>query len=91
MVRECIGLRGSKLVVVNDEAYHTHDEDNKWNKREPFPLDAALFLAFFFGVRRLDAAFMGRGLTRPCRRPGLQHRLLRIRESAHRTSLSCLP
>lgn len=29
---ERIGLRGGKLVVVNDEAHHTHDEENEWNK-----------------------------------------------------------
>ncbi len=27
-----IGLRGGHLLVVNDEAHHTHDEDNEWNK-----------------------------------------------------------
>lgn len=29
---ERIGLRSGKLVVVNDEAHHTHDEENEWNK-----------------------------------------------------------
>jgi len=29
---ERIGLRAGKLVVVNDEAHHTHDEENEWNK-----------------------------------------------------------
>jgi type III restriction enzyme len=28
---ERIGLRGGRLVVVNDEAHHTHDEKNEWN------------------------------------------------------------
>jgi type III restriction enzyme len=27
-----IGLRAGNLVVVNDEAHHTHEEDNEWNK-----------------------------------------------------------
>ena len=27
-----IGLRAGHLVVINDEAHHTHDEDNEWNK-----------------------------------------------------------
>jgi type III restriction enzyme len=27
-----IGLRAGKLLVINDEAHHTHDEDNEWNK-----------------------------------------------------------
>lgn len=27
-----IGLRAGNLLVVNDEAHHTHDEDNEWNK-----------------------------------------------------------
>ncbi len=27
-----IGLRAGHLLVVNDEAHHTHDEDNEWNK-----------------------------------------------------------
>jgi len=27
-----IALRSGKLLVVNDEAHHTHDEDNEWNK-----------------------------------------------------------
>ena len=27
-----IAKRGGPLVVVNDEAHHTHDEDNEWNK-----------------------------------------------------------
>ena len=29
---ERIGLRAGKLLVVNDEAHHTHEEDNEWNK-----------------------------------------------------------
>ncbi len=29
---ERIALRAGKLVVINDEAHHTHDEDNEWNK-----------------------------------------------------------
>jgi len=29
---ERIALRAGKLLVVNDEAHHTHDEDNEWNK-----------------------------------------------------------
>jgi type III restriction enzyme len=27
-----IGLRAGTLLVINDEAHHTHDEDNEWNK-----------------------------------------------------------
>jgi len=27
-----IGLRGGRLLVLNDEAHHTHQEDNEWNK-----------------------------------------------------------
>jgi type III restriction enzyme len=27
-----IGLRAGQLLVINDEAHHTHDEDNEWNK-----------------------------------------------------------
>lgn len=27
-----IALRAGKLLVINDEAHHTHDEDNEWNK-----------------------------------------------------------
>src|SRR5271168_2517516 len=27
-----IALRAGKLVVVNDEAHHTHDEESEWNK-----------------------------------------------------------
>ncbi len=27
-----IALRAGRLLVVNDEAHHTHDEDNEWNK-----------------------------------------------------------
>lgn len=27
-----IALRAGKLLVVNDEAHHTHEEDNEWNK-----------------------------------------------------------
>lgn len=27
-----IALRAGSLLVVNDEAHHTHDEDNEWNK-----------------------------------------------------------
>jgi type III restriction enzyme len=27
-----IGLRAGTLLVVNDEAHHTHDEDNEWNR-----------------------------------------------------------
>ena len=27
-----IALRAGNLVVVNDEAHHTHEEDNEWNK-----------------------------------------------------------
>ncbi len=29
---ERIALRAGKLMVVNDEAHHTHDEENEWNK-----------------------------------------------------------
>jgi len=28
---ERIGLRAGHLLVVNDEAHHTHDEENEWN------------------------------------------------------------
>ena len=27
-----IGLRSGNLVVINDEAHHTHDEESEWNK-----------------------------------------------------------
>jgi type III restriction enzyme len=27
-----IAIRAGKLLVVNDEAHHTHDEDSEWNK-----------------------------------------------------------
>ncbi len=27
-----IALRAGKLLVVNDEAHHTHDDDNEWNR-----------------------------------------------------------
>jgi type III restriction enzyme len=27
-----IGLRAGHLLVINDEAHHTHEEDNEWNK-----------------------------------------------------------
>jgi len=27
-----IALRAGKLIVVNDEAHHTHEEDSEWNK-----------------------------------------------------------
>jgi type III restriction enzyme len=27
-----IGLRAGKLLVLNDEAHHTHEEENEWNK-----------------------------------------------------------
>ncbi len=29
---ERIGLRAGNLLVVNDEAHHTHDEESEWNK-----------------------------------------------------------
>lgn len=29
---ERIGLRSGRLLVVNDEAHHTHDEESEWNK-----------------------------------------------------------
>jgi type III restriction enzyme len=29
---DLIGLRAGKLLVVNDEAHHTHDEESEWNK-----------------------------------------------------------
>src|SRR5204862_3857104 len=28
---ERIAMRAGRLLVVNDEAHHTHDEDNEWN------------------------------------------------------------
>jgi type III restriction enzyme len=42
-----IALRAGKLLVVNDEAHHTHDEDIEWNKvirglHEKTPLTAQL-------------------------------------------------
>lgn len=27
-----IGLRDGRLIVINDEAHHTHDEESEWNK-----------------------------------------------------------
>jgi type III restriction enzyme len=44
---ERIALRAGKLVVINDEAHHTHEEDNEWNKvirrlHEKTPLTAQL-------------------------------------------------
>ena len=27
-----IGLRAGRLLVINDEAHHTHDEESEWNK-----------------------------------------------------------
>ncbi|MGH9426312.1 MAG: DEAD/DEAH box helicase, partial [Terriglobia bacterium] len=30
--RDRIGLRNDKLLVINDEAHHTHDEESEWNK-----------------------------------------------------------
>jgi type III restriction enzyme len=29
---ERIALRAGKLLIINDEAHHTHDEENEWNK-----------------------------------------------------------
>jgi type III restriction enzyme len=29
---ERIGLRAGRLCVINDEAHHTHEEDNEWNR-----------------------------------------------------------
>ncbi len=29
---ERIGLREGHLMIINDEAHHTHDEDSEWNK-----------------------------------------------------------
>jgi len=29
---ERVGLRGGRLVVINDEAHHTHEEESEWNK-----------------------------------------------------------
>ena len=42
-----IALRAGKLLVINDEAHHTHEEDNEWNKvirklHEKTPLTAQL-------------------------------------------------
>ena len=42
-----IALRAGKLLVINDEAHHTHDEDNEWNKvirslQQKTPLTAQL-------------------------------------------------
>jgi type III restriction enzyme len=30
--RERIGMRDGRLMVLNDEAHHTHDEDGEWNR-----------------------------------------------------------
>ena len=30
--RERVGIRDGLLMVLNDEAHHTHDEQNEWNK-----------------------------------------------------------
>ena len=30
--RDRIGLRAGQVFVINDEAHHTHEEDNEWNK-----------------------------------------------------------
>jgi type III restriction enzyme len=27
-----IALRAGHLLVINDEAHHTHEEDSEWNK-----------------------------------------------------------
>jgi type III restriction enzyme len=42
-----IALRAGNLLVINDEAHHTHDEDNEWNRvirslHEKTPLAAQL-------------------------------------------------
>jgi type III restriction enzyme len=42
-----IGLRAGRLLVINDEAHHTHDEENGWNKvirrlHDKTPLSAQL-------------------------------------------------
>lgn len=42
-----IALRAGQIVVINDEAHHTHEEDNEWNKvirrlHEKTPLTAQL-------------------------------------------------
>ncbi|MGO9641151.1 MAG: DEAD/DEAH box helicase family protein [Candidatus Acidiferrales bacterium] len=42
-----IALRAGRLLVINDEAHHTHEEDNEWNKvvrglHEKTPLAAQL-------------------------------------------------
>jgi type III restriction enzyme len=42
-----IGLRDGRLLVINDEAHHTHDEENEWNKvirrlHDKTPLSAQL-------------------------------------------------
>src|SRR5438445_13107361 len=29
---ERLALRAGKLLVINDEAHHTHEEENEWNK-----------------------------------------------------------
>lgn len=44
---ERIAKRGGKLVVLNDEAHHTHDEDSEWNNtiyklHESIPLASQL-------------------------------------------------
>jgi type III restriction enzyme len=45
--RDRIGLRAGQVFVINDEAHHTHEEDNEWNKvirrlHEKTPLTAQL-------------------------------------------------
>ena len=30
--KETIARRGGRLLVINDEAHHTHDEESKWNE-----------------------------------------------------------
>ena len=30
--RDRIALRAGQVFVINDEAHHTHEEDNEWNK-----------------------------------------------------------
>ena len=32
---ERIAMRAGHLLVVNDEAHHTHDEDSEWNADHP--------------------------------------------------------
>lgn len=64
-----IAMRAGRLVVVNDEAHHTHDEENEWNKvvrklHDKTPVAAQLD---FSATPRFQkgAIFPGRSRTTP--------------------------